>query len=822
MFQNAAYKIYLLLAGVIIILGFVSVGSSYYFQKLNIETNTQNRIINYHSRLKTYVNEEAYMMESFLKLIQEKEDLQSLFINSNKQQLFNSAIPTFKHLNQSCNITHFYFIKPDGKILLRVHDYNRDGDIVERYTFLKAKATQETFYGIEFGLKKNYTLRVVSPWIVDGKLIGYIELGKEVDKISETLSQQLGMEIFYAVNKNEYKNSIQFVKENLKIDMQTKKHYIVYNTIPSNKKIVDFIDSRNKQSKWLTFENKHYIGYVDTLEDISKKTLGVKIFLIDVTKEFAELLKSVLYYTSVMVFGTLLMLVVMYYFVRKKQSNLDEALLAIETKTLEQKNLLSLFDKGDSVLFRWNNDDIWSISYVSSNVANLLGYTREEFLNSKVVYADCIYKDDLASAFEEVRKGQQDGNDFFRHEPYRVVTKNGEIKWVLDYTVLDKDMNGNITHFLGYIIDITSEQETEKVLKMQKEEFEAIFKYSKDGIAILDRESNFLDFNDAYLEITGFSREELLTKSCAGLTAPEYRERSIEAIKKVLDIGHIENFEKICIVNGGKRIMTNMSASLLPDKKRLLLVAKDVTSLKLLEEQTKLASMGEMIGNIAHQWRQPLSVISTNATGLIMQKEYGILKDEKLIESCNQINENAQYLSKTIDDFRNFIKGETNFTLVNVSQVINESLNILKANISNNYINIVLSIDDDLVINANKSELEQAFINIVNNAKDILVENVVEEERVIFITTKKLDSKRLELKIFDNGGGIALNIIDKIFEPYFTTKHQSQGTGLGLPMVDKIIRERHQQGLTVYNEEFKYHGKDYKGACFEIIFTAKD
>jgi signal transduction histidine kinase len=207
---------------------------------------------------------------------------------------------------------------------------------------------------------------------------------------------------------------------------------------------------------------------------------------------------------------------------------------------------------------------------------------------------------------------------------------------------------------------------------------------------------------------------------------------------------------------------------------------------------------------------------------MIMQQEYGMLDEEKLVASCNQINENAQYLSKTIDDFRNFIKGDMDFDLVKVSQVIKETLNILKASISHNYINLVLSMEDDLLIYANKSELEQAFINIINNAKDALVENILEGERIIFISTTKLDEKSLELKIFDNGGGIPLEVIDKIFEPYFTTKHQSQGTGLGLSMVAKIIRERHNQTLSVYNEEFEYQGKMYKGACFSIIFTTQE
>ncbi len=378
-----------------------------------------------------------------------------------------------------------------------------------------------------------------------------------------------------------------------------------------------------------------------------------------------------------------------------------------------------------------------------------------------------------------------------------------------------------VEYIYSSVRDITKQKEESKNILEQKIEFETIFNTSKDGIAILDTESNFINFNQAYLEMTGFSREELLTKSCIELTSPEDRQKCIDTLSLILQVGYIENYQKICIVKYDKRIVTNMSISLLPDKNRILVVTKDITALKMLEEQSKLASMGEMIGNIAHQWRQPLSVISTGATGMKIQKEYGMLDDVVFYETCDIIDENVQYLSKTIDDFRDFIKGDVTFKLVAVSEVLEDTLNLLKASLSNHYIKLILSIEEDLQINANKNELQQALINIINNAKDMLVENVRESERLIFISTKLLDDTSLELKICDNGGGIPLNIIDRIFEPYFTTKHQSNGTGLGLSMSHKIITQRHHQTIVAYNDEFEYGGKSYKGACFEIIFNVK-
>ncbi len=360
------------------------------------------------------------------------------------------------------------------------------------------------------------------------------------------------------------------------------------------------------------------------------------------------------------------------------------------------------------------------------------------------------------------------------------------------------------------------------ILKKQKKEFETIFETSKDGIAIIDLKTKFKKYNDAYLKMLNYSDNELKTKSLDEIVIVEQKELLNNMLKNVLKEGYVKNLETVYVDKNENRVNVNMTASLLPDKKRVLIVTKDVTSLKLLENHMKLASMGEMIGNIAHQWRQPLSVITSSASGLRIKSEYEekISLDDVKIFSDTILNQ-ANYLSETIDDFKNFIKGTNEFREIDILSVVKKSLSLTKPSISDNFIKIVTNIEDNISINGNKSELEQVLINIMNNAKDALIQNVNEGDRLIFITTKKIDENSLELRICDNGGGISKDIIQRIFEPYFTTKHKSIGTGLGLSIVDKIIRERHEQTVKVHNESFKHEGKDYTGACFSIVFTKK-
>jgi len=241
-------------------------------------------------------------------------------------------------------------------------------------------------------------------------------------------------------------------------------------------------------------------------------------------------------------------------------------------------------------------------------------------------------------------------------------------------------------------------------------------------------------------------------------------------------------------------------------------VVKNRDKDKVLYEQTKMAALGEMIGNIAHQWRQPLSVISTGVTGMIMQKKFGTLDDEKFYFMCNSINENAQYLSSTIDDFRNFIRGESKKELFNLKTAIDSFLSLVNSSIKKYNIQMQVEIAEDIDINGLQNELNQCLINLFNNSKDALL---IIEPKLIFISAYREEDK-LVIVFKDNGGGIDENIIDKVFEPYFTTKHQSMGTGLGLNMAYRLIVEGMHGSLSVMNDTFTYEDVQYTGARFEI------
>ncbi len=235
---------------------------------------------------------------------------------------------------------------------------------------------------------------------------------------------------------------------------------------------------------------------------------------------------------------------------------------------------------------------------------------------------------------------------------------------------------------------------------------------------------------------------------------------------------------------------------------------------KILFQHNKMAAMGEMIENIAHQWRQPLSVITTVASSLKLKKEYGVLSDLEYEEELSHIIETANYLSNTIDDFRYYFSPDKDKNLFNTKSLINRCIKIVSIDFSNKHIKIIQNVEE-LTVYSYENELLQVIINILNNAKDELLKIENQENRIIFMDLYKSQNS-LIIKIKDNAGGIKKDIIDRIFEPYFTTKHKSNGTGIGLYMCEEIIVKHLLGEIKVSNEETIYENQKFIGALFEI------
>lgn len=326
--------------------------------------------------------------------------------------------------------------------------------------------------------------------------------------------------------------------------------------------------------------------------------------------------------------------------------------------------------------------------------------------------------------------------------------------------------------------------------------------------------------NNTFTKMTGYSQEEIFGKNLKLLQGKDTnQEASVIMHNALVERGscevEIKNYKK-----DGSLFYNFLTLSPIHDSdgqiRSYIGIQHDITGFKQNEQkqmqQNKLASLGEMMNNIAHHWRQPLSLISTLSTSLELKKEHNLINDDDLLDGLQTINKNIQYLSKTIDDFREFLDSNTQLRKFTLKELIEDFLKLTEAEIVNHNIKTVLNFDENLEITSYKQELIQICISIFKNAKDALEHNTFK----LFVINITYSNSSLIIEFQDNGNGIEPTIMNKIFEPYFTTKHNSQGTGLGLSNVHNLITQLFNGTIEASNTTFEYKETQYCGALFRI------
>lgn len=433
-----------------------------------------------------------------------------------------------------------------------------------------------------------------------------------------------------------------------------------------------------------------------------------------------------------------------------------------------------------------------------------------------------VNKDDeiLLNIFEKLIQGlsTEDKNDILN----RWITLNIEEKIIFNY--IWESLFAIVLIIAFFLFRQIKLESKKKELEEALKSIQKLIDSTMEAIFIFDKQE-CIDVNTIAVELLGYgSKEEMIGKRISDFIS----KKSQKSIDKYFKEDLVVPYEIDLVKEDGTLIPALVQGRYmtLGSKKIRISSALDLSALKhkdkLLFHQSKMASMGEMIGNIAHQWRQPLSVISTISTALKFQIELDMINKEELIKDMSTLNETAQYLSKTIDDFRNFFSLKSEKITFNLSDAVQKDIALLSASFKNHFIKVESSFDDSVEVEGFVGELTQAILNILNNAKDAFkLNDVFTEDRVIIINIYKKD-RCAKIDITDSAGGIKDSIIEKIFEPYFTTKHQSQGTGIGLYMTYEIITKKFKGVIRVENKDFTYNNKNYRGAMFKISIPIKE
>jgi len=333
--------------------------------------------------------------------------------------------------------------------------------------------------------------------------------------------------------------------------------------------------------------------------------------------------------------------------------------------------------------------------------------------------------------------------------------------------------------------------------------------------SVTDLKGKIIDVSDAFCEISGYTRDELIGKNHNLVRHPDMPKRVFRDIWATIQEGgawkgKVKNLKK----DGSSYWVWANIEPLYNSKGKIdayMSIRLDITESELLQEkikteeekhriakemmyqQSRLAQMGEMLSMIAHQWRQPLSAITAASGAINLKAKLKKLDDETAIDLSSKIMEFSQHLSTTIDDFRGFFKTNKTKVETNFKKMVEDVESIVRTSLEHDSIALEIIIHSHKEFLTFESELKQVLLNLVKNAQDALNENKVENPKIIIEVRDKT------ISVSDNGGGIKVSILNKIFDPYFSTKKKKDGTGLGLYMSKTIVEDHCGGVLEVFN-----------------------
>ena len=492
---------------------------------------------------------------------------------------------------------------------------------------------------------------------------------------------------------------------------------------------------------------------------------------------------------------------------------------AVDRIVTHEQELGSIIENLQDIYYR--TDANGSIIKISPSVKRIVGYEVEDVLGKPMsfFYFDPGERQKLLDLLEA-------GKGVVKNFESQIRCKDGHSLWLMVNAYYYYDQNGKRMGIEGIARDITEKNAYEDLLKQQHNETKAILQTIPDDLFVLN-ESGVL------LEVHASDKlyRELLHKNISALFPDDILNLARDTIADALEGNRVLSFE---YRNMSNRYFEVRIAPI--DRKRLVLLLRDITTMKenekelsllngrleamvdnerlkrqnqqrILVQQSKLATMGEMIGAIAHQWKQPINSIAILVQDIRDAYQHGELDVNYLNNNINGAMKNIQFMSETITDFQEFFTPSKKAAEFDVLRAVRDINNLLEAPLRSKALQVEIRTTEqtDTMITGYKNEFKQVILNLINNAADAISERYKNktlpkgEGRIIIDLHE--DREYLHVDVHDNGGGIPEAIGEKIFEPYFTTKEDAQGTGIGLYMSKTIIEENMKGRLSFTVEE---------------------
>ena len=606
---------------------------------------------------------------------------------------------------------------------------------------------------------------------------------------------------------NIMKNNHIFIMDNLS-SIELKDLYLGDNNL--NSKVNNYLKLLNEFTISLSIEDLHIL--IDQSEILLKK-LNEAVLAFE--KESSENVNSLKQRELFILLGTIITLILEAYFIiepmvnflKKHNEKLDDE---VKKRTKSMMIFNKIFENAREGIVI--TDDEEKIINVNKAFRSITGYYKKDVIGKtprilqsgkqplgfyqkmwKNIEEDGIWQGEI------INKGKL-GNDIYEE--------------LTIMKLIDKE-NGDV-NYVSIFSDITQRVKLINTLKYQKEQIQHYLDIAEVLILLLDDKKNVLMINQAGADLLGYTKEEIIGKNWVNNFLPKRLISSVDEVgDKLLNKKNNSSvYENEVLTKDGKERTLLWKNTTLHDEQGnvigILTSGTDLTDERERQRQllfhTKQAQMGEMLSMIAHQWRQPLASIAATIISIKINAELNNNDTSDYYEELENIEDITQHLSKTINDFREFFHDDTEKSITKLEDVVDSSLGIVKPIFKAMGIEVVLDYQCNDEFLTYPSELKQVVLNLLKNIQDIVESKKIENAKLEIRTYKK--ENKLYLEIQDNAGGIPDDIVDMIFEAYFTTKGELNGTGLGLYMSKKIIEEHCNGNITVKNKD--------NGACFIV------
>ncbi|WP_022851814.1 PAS domain S-box protein [Limisalsivibrio acetivorans] len=478
--------------------------------------------------------------------------------------------------------------------------------------------------------------------------------------------------------------------------------------------------------------------------------------------------------------------------------------------------------------FEWdipNNRVIWS-----EEAYRMMGLEPQSSELTFDSFKSFVHTDDIDFIDEVIEKQLVSGGTM--EFQYRIIRVDGETRSIDAISRVEMDRDDIPVRMYGVFHDITDRITAEQEIKKNENLLQSLFDVSKVGICLTDENGNFIRVNNAYCEINGYEAGELLGNHFTMMVPEEHKGYMLDLYTSFLEGKHVElPYEWQNRRKDGSLVPLIVSAGRIeqPDGSAYKVTTiSDISQLKSLEkekeqqqqmliQQSKMAAMGEMIGVIAHQWKQPLNAVGLLSQMIETEFTEGSLTTEDLKDSMENIQNQVDFMSQTVDNFREFFKPSVQTVPFCLYKSVQDVLGLIEPQLTKFNVKHSVELEDQTLMERMvcglPNEFKQVVLNLIVNAKDAVQEKWKREGRkagemgIVRILFSDRDG-RISVRIEDDGGGIPDEVLGNLFEAYFTTKGE-EGTGIGLYMAKMIVEGKMNGELNAFNIE--------GGACFEII-----